>query len=33
MKRVLMALTQAIIGAAVWFSPFIIYFWDMKNDF
>lgn len=31
MKRILWALAQAVIGAAVWGGPFIYYFiWGMK---
>jgi hypothetical protein len=30
MKKLLITLIQALIGAAVWGLPFIYYFWSMK---
>lgn len=30
MKRLLWALAQGVIGAAVWSIPFTLYFWNMK---
>jgi hypothetical protein len=30
MKRILWALAQGIIGAAIWGFPFFLYFWNLK---